>query len=213
MTTQLQENLFVLEHPLKGQYLKNLRDKNSSPEVVREQTKKLGHLLAIEVTRDLQTSAQKFETPICESSEDIVAQEIGLFPILRAGIGLVDPFLDFLPQAQVHFLGMFRDEATHQPVSYYSKLPDKCMAEVCYVLDPMLATGGSAIMTIEALKKWGATDIKFIGLIGAPEGVKALHEVYPDVEICLAALDERLNEHAYIVPGLGDAGDRIFNSN
>ena len=206
-------NLYVLDHPLKGNFLKLLRDKKSSSESFRKQTQRLGHLLAVEVTRDLDVKAQSLETPICETQENVLYQNIALVPILRAGIGLVDPFLDFLPQSQVHFLGMYRDEQTHDPVSYYNKLPDKNNIDVAYVLDPMLATGGSAIMTIETLKQWGVPKIKFVGLIGAPEGVKALHDKHPDVDVHLAALDERLNENAYIVPGLGDAGDRIFNSN
>ncbi len=206
------DNLFILDHPLKGAYLRDLRDKNSSSEVVRQQVKRLGHLLAIEASRDLKTAQQKVETPITETSENVVQENVALAPILRAGVGLVEPFLDFLPQAQVHCLGLYRDEETHQPVSYYNKLPDICDVDVAYVIDPMLATGGSAMMTIGALKEWGVPRIKFIGLIGAPEGVKAMHDKFPEVYIYLAALDERLNENAYIVPGLGDAGDRIFNS-
>ena len=208
----MSKKLHVLEHPLKGSFLKLLRDKGSAPNVFRAQAKRLGHLLAIEATRDLNTKAESFETPICETHEDVVSENIALVPILRAGIGLVDPFLDFLPNAQVHFLGMYRDEQTHEPVSYYNKLPDQPNIDVAYVLDPMLATGGSAIMTIDTLKEWGVSKIKFVGLIGAPEGVKALHDRHPDVDVYLAAQDERLNENAYIVPGLGDAGDRIFNS-
>ena len=206
------KKIHVLEHPLKGTFLKLLRDKHSAPDVFRAQVKRLGHLLAVEITRDLDVKAQSFETPIYETQEDVLCQNIAVVPILRAGIGLVDPFLDFLPNAQVHFLGMYRDEQTHEPVSYYNKLPDQPNIDVAYVLDPMLATGGSAIMTIDTLKEWGVSKIKFVGLIGAPEGVKALHDRHPDVDVYLAAQDERLNENAYIVPGLGDAGDRIFNS-
>lgn len=202
----------ILSHPLKGGYLKKLRDKDSSSEVVRAQVKKLSHLLAVEVSRDLHTAPHDCETPICKTQENVVSERIAIVPILRAGIGMVEPFLDFMPDAQVHCLGLYRDEQSHEPVAYYNKLPDTCDCDVAYVVDPMLATGGSAIMTIEALKAWGVKRIKFIGLIGAPEGVKALEETFLDVEIYLAALDERLNENAYIVPGLGDAGDRIFNS-
>jgi uracil phosphoribosyltransferase len=206
------KNVFVLDHPLTGGFLKLLRDKDSSPEVFRKQAQRLGHLLAIEATRDLNTKAQSLDTPLCETQENVVSDNIALAPILRAGIGLVDPFLDLIPEAHVHFLGMYRDEQTHDPVAYYNKLPTEHNIDVAYVLDPMLATGGSAIMTIEALQEWGVKKIKFIGLIGAPEGVKALHDKFPKVDIHLAALDEKLNESAYIVPGLGDAGDRIFNS-
>ena len=206
------KNVCVLDHPLSGNFLTLLRDKNSSSDVFRAQSKRLGHLLAVEATRDLSVETQAVETPICTTQENVVMQNIALVPILRAGIGLVDPFLDFIPDAQVHFLGMYRDEETHDPVSYYNKLPEQNNIDVAYVLDPMLATGGSAIMTIEVLKEWGVGHIKFVGLIGAPEGVKAVHDKFPEVDIHLAALDEKLNENAYIVPGLGDAGDRIFNS-
>ena len=209
----MSKNIYTLDHPLKGGFLKSLRDKNSDSESFRRQAKSLGHLLAVEATRDLAVSRQACETPMCDTQENIISENIALVPILRAGIGLVDPFLDFIPNAHVHFLGMYRDEETHDPVSYYNKLPAQHNIDVAYVLDPMLATGGSAIMTIDAVKEWGVVKIKFIGLIGAPEGVKAVHDEFPDVDIHLAALDEKLNESAYIVPGLGDAGDRIFNSN
>ena len=155
-------NLYVLNHPLKGNFLKLLRDKGSAPDVFRAQAKRLGHFLAIEATQDLAVKAQGFETPICETQENIVSENIALVPILRAGIGLVEPFLDFMPQAQVHFLGMYRDEDTHDPVSYYNKLPAQHNIDVAYVLDPMLATGGSAIMTIEAIKEWGVSKLSLI---------------------------------------------------
>lgn len=206
------DNVFVLNHPVTGLYLKSLRDKNSSPEIFRTQVARLGAMLALEVTRDLQTNAQAVETPICSTEEEVICDRIGLVPIMRAGIGLVDPFLHFLPQAQTFFLGLYRDEDTHQPVSYYNKLPADNPVDVAFILDPMLATGGSAILAVEEMKKWGVKQIKFVGLIGAPEGVRALHDAFPDVDIHLAALDDHLNENAYIVPGLGDAGDRIFNS-
>ncbi len=206
------KNVYVLNHPLKGEYLKNLRDKNTFSEVFRRQTRRLGLMLALEATRDLETQSESFETPICETQEEVVSGRIGVVPILRAGIGLVDPFLEFLPQAEVHFLGMYRNEETHQPEHYYNKLPKDNPVEVAYVIDPMLATGGSAVATIDILKEWGVKQIKFVGLIGAPEGVKAVHDKYPDIDVHLAALDEKLNEKAYITPGLGDAGDRIFNT-
>ncbi len=206
------DNVFVLNHPVTGLYLKSLRDKNSSPEVFRAQVARLGAMLALEVTRDLHTRVQTVETPICQTQEDVIAAHIGIVPIMRAGIGLVDPFLHFLPHAQTFFLGLYRDEDTHQPVSYYNKLTANKPVDVAYILDPMLATGGSAILAVEEMKKWGVKHIKFAGLIGAPEGVRALHDAFPDVDVHLAALDDCLNENAYIVPGLGDAGDRIFNS-
>lgn len=206
------KNVSILNHPLAGLYLKSLRDKNSFPEIFRKQVARLGYMLALEITHDLPTKSEICETPICETREDIIYQKIGIVPILRAGIGLVDPFLEFLPEAEVHCLGMYRNEKTHQPVSYYNKLPEGKPVDIAYVIDPMLATGGSAIMTIQTLKNWGVTRIKFAGLIGSPEGVKALHDEFPDVDIYLAALDDKLNSDAYIVPGLGDAGDRIFNT-
>jgi len=204
--------LTVLDHPLTGAYLAKLRDKASSPETFRAQVTRLGHLLALEATKDLTVAPTKVETPMCQTQENVPTQSIAIAPILRAGLGLMQPFLDFIPDAHVLCLGLYRDEQTHEPVSYYNKLNESPKADITYVIDPMLATGGSAIMTIDALKKWGAKDIKFIGLIGAPKGVKALQSAHPDVDIILAALDERLNEDAYIIPGLGDAGDRIFNS-
>ncbi len=207
-----QKNVRVLNHPLKGGYFRDLRDKNASSEVFRKQVARLGLMLAIEATRDLKTKSESCETPLQVTEEDVVSGRIGIVPILRAGIGFVDPFLEFLPQAEVHFLGMYRDEETHQPVQYYNKLPKGNPVEVAYVIDPMLATGGSALSTIEILKEWGVQQIKFIGLIGAPEGVKEVHDKHPEVDIYLGALDEKLNENAYILPGLGDAGDRIFNT-
>lgn len=204
--------LHVLSHPLTGNFLKNMRDKNSAPEVFRAQVRRLGYMLALEATQDLQTASQKVQTPLCETTENVVSQSVAIVPILRAGLGLMEPFLELIPFAKTYCLGLYRDEQTHEPVSYYNKLDDYEGVDVVYVIDPMLATGGSAIMTIDALKKAGAAKIKFIGLIGAPEGVKALQEAHGDVNIYLAALDDHLNDDAYIVPGLGDAGDRIFNS-
>ena len=208
----MSKNVFILDHPLAGSYLKLLRDKNSSPEVFRKQISRMVHMLAIEATCDLQTNQESCETPICQTQENVLSERVGLVPILRAGIGMVDPFLDFIPQAEVMFIGMQRDEETHQPIEYYNKLSQSKPMDTVYIIDPMLATGGSAILTIDAIKKWGAKNIKFVGLIGSPEGVEAVHNEFPEIDIHLAALDERLNENAYIVPGLGDAGDRIFNT-
>lgn len=205
-------NTFVLDHPMASTHLKLLRDKNSSADLFRKQALRLSRILAVELTRDLHTEPQECETPMCKTTEQVVSESIALAPILRAGVGMVEPLLDFLPQAHVFYLGMYRDEETHQPVSYYNKLNESKPTDVAYVLDPMLATGGSAIMAIEALKEWGVPKIKFAGLIGAPEGVEALHAKFPDVDVYLATLDEKLNENAYIVPGLGDAGDRMFNT-
>lgn len=204
--------LFVLDHPLAGNFLATLRDKETSPHVFRQQVRHLGHMLVIEAAKDLEVKAKTIETPMCDTSEDVIAENIGIVPILRAGLGLVDPFLDLMPESKVLCLGMYRNEETHQPVTYYNKLSEYDLVDVAYVIDPMLATGGSAIITVDALKKWGVKKIKFVGLIGAPEGVKAFQEAHPDVDVHLAAQDDHLNEEAYIIPGLGDAGDRIFNT-
>jgi len=208
----MSKNVFVLNHPLSGSYLSVLRDKDTSAEQFRLQAARLTTLLTIQATADLETKSQSVETAMCETTQQTVQSKIGVVPILRAGMGMVDPFLALVPQAHVLALGLYRDEQTHEPVAYYNKLTDSAMVDHVYIVDPMLATGGSAIMTIEALKEWGATRIKFLGLIGVPEGVAAVHEKFPEIDIHLAALDECLNEDAYIIPGLGDAGDRLFNS-
>lgn len=212
MKTSHTGKVYVLDHPLAGAALKGLRDKAAGSDVFRAQARRLGHMLVLEATRDLATTPQAVETPLTKTQESCLAPSVGIAPILRAGIALVDPFLDFMPEANVWFLGMYRDEKTFEPVSYYNKLPARIPNDVVYVVDPMLATGGSAIATIYALKEKGVKSIRFVGLIGAPEGVKALQEAYPDVDIYLAALDDHLNADKYIVPGLGDAGDRFFNS-
>lgn len=208
----MSKNVFVLDHPLTGTYLNILRDKASSSDSVRNQVSKLSHMLALEATKDIKTEEISCQTPICTTKEKNLSEKIGIVPILRAGIGMVDPFLHFLPQAEVLFLGMYRNEETHEPVSYYNKLGDSDLVNTAYIIDPMLATGGSALLTIETIKNWGVENIKFCGIIGAPEGIKTIHDKYPEVDIHLASLDKKLNENAYIVPGLGDAGDRIFNT-
>lgn len=205
-------NVHVLGHPLARTFLRVLRDKDTSSEAFRQQVKRLGNMLALEATRDIKTKAHVVETPLAQTDETVLDEKIALTPILRAGLGLLDPFLDILPEAHVYNLGVFRDEQTHKPHSYYNKLNEYEMVDTIYVIDPMLATGGTSVMVIDILKEWGVQKIKFAGLVGAPEGVKALQEAHPDVDIYLAALDDHLNEKAYIVPGLGDAGDRIFNS-
>ncbi|MGH1455844.1 MAG: uracil phosphoribosyltransferase [Alphaproteobacteria bacterium] len=208
----MSKNVFILDHPLTGGYLQALRDKNSAPETFRTAAARLGSMLVLEISKDLPTEQQSVTTPICATHENVVDARIAIVPILRAGVAMVDPFLHFIPSAGVYFLGMYRDETTHNPVSYYNKLEEAAPADIAYIIDPMLATGGSAILAVEEMKKWGVKKIKFAGLIGAPEGVSALHSAHPDIDVHLAALDERLNENAYIVPGLGDAGDRVFNT-
>ena len=169
-------------------------------------------LVLYEATADLGTAAADVRTPLAPHRGVRLAETVGFVPVLRAGIGMVEAALQLIPEAQVWHIGLFRDERTLRPIEYYNKLPSAATAQVCLVLDPMLATGGSSVATIDILKKWGARRMKYVGLIAAPEGVKALSDAHPDVPIHIAALDERLNEKGYIVPGLGDAGDRQFGT-
>jgi uracil phosphoribosyltransferase len=206
------KKLIVLDHPLKGGYLKNMRDKNSSSEMVRREVDRLSTLLTIEISKSFLTKEVLVESPLDTAYENVIFEEIALVPILRAGIGMVDPFLKMLPNVRVNFLGIYRDHDTSKPVSYYNNLENAKPVDNVIILDPMLATGGTVNLTIEELKKWGAKSIKFAGLIAAPEGVKSVHNAHPNVDIYLAALDKKLNIDDYIIPGLGDAGDRIFNS-
>ncbi len=169
-------------------------------------------LLLYEATADLPVQEATVKTPLANAKGARLAEPVGLIPVLRAGIGMVEAALELMPDAQVWHIGLFRDERTLKPIEYYNKLPSSATVSVCLVLDPMLATGGSAVATIDILKKWGAKRVKYVGIIAAPEGVKALIDHHPDVPIHVAALDERLNEKGYIVPGLGDAGDRQFGT-
>jgi len=169
-------------------------------------------LITYEALRDLEVKPKEIETPLTTTSGYKLAEPVGLIPILRSGLGMVEGIWEMIPSAEVWHIGLFRDERTLRPVSYYNRLPIHPTVSVCLILDPMLATGGSAIKTVEILKEWGANRIKFLGVIGAPEGVEALTNAHPDVDIYLGALDDHLNEHAYIVPGLGDAGDRQFGT-
>jgi len=169
-------------------------------------------LVLYEATADLPLAPTEVRTPLAPCTGAKLRETVGLVPVLRAGIGMVEAALQLIPEAQVWHIGLFRDERTLRPIEYYNKLPSSATAQVCLVLDPMLATGGSAVATIDILKKWGATRVKYVGLIAAPEGVAALSNAHPDVPIHVAHLDERLNEKGYIVPGLGDAGDRQFGT-
>lgn len=202
----------VSDHPLVKYKLTLLRDKATSPKKFRELVRELSMLLAYEACLDLKLARQKVSTPMADVLGYFLQDTIGLVPILRAGLGMVDGIHELMPDAQVWHIGLYRDESTLNPIQYYNKLPVSPTVEVCLVLDPMLATGGSAVAAVDVLKKWGAKRIKFIGLIGAPEGVKRLSEEHPDVPIHLASLDEMLNEKGYILPGLGDAGDRQFGT-
>jgi uracil phosphoribosyltransferase len=189
-----------------------LRDIKTEPKKFRELIRELAMLIAYEATTDLGLSEVEVQTPMGVARGKHLAEKIGLIPILRAGLGMVEGIWEMMPQAEVWHIGIFRDERTLKPVQYYNKLPVAPRVQVCLILDPMLATGGSAVATVDILKKWGAQRIKFVGLIAAPEGIKALTTAHPDVPIHIAAVDERLNDIGYIVPGLGDAGDRQFGT-
>lgn len=204
--------LHTLDHPLVATHVTTLRDVNTPAEQFRSEVRRLTTLLAYEASKNLETGPRTVQTPLEPFAGATLAQRIGLVPILRAGLGMVDPILDLIPTAEVWHLGFYRDEETKEPVEYYSKLPEHNNVDTAFVIDPMLATGGSAIAALQALTNWGVPHLKLLCLIGAPEGVDAVQQAFPDVEIFLAALDRELNENAYIVPGLGDAGDRIFNA-
>lgn len=208
----LPPNVFVSGHPLIQHKLSILRDKRTEPKKFRELIREISILLAYEATADLGLSPKTVETPMGIASCYELTETIGLIPILRAGLGMVEGIWEMMPGAEVWHIGLFRDERTLRPVQYYNKLPIAPTVQVCLILDPMLATGGSAVATADILKTWGAQRIKYVGIIGAPEGVHRLHTAHPDVPIHLAAIDERLNEIGYIVPGLGDAGDRQFGT-
>jgi uracil phosphoribosyltransferase len=205
-------NVFVSGHPLIQHKLSILRDKRTDPKKFRELIREVSILLAYEATSDLGLVPQEVETPMGVARCQHLTEEIGLVPILRAGLGMVEGIWEMMPGAEVWHIGLFRDERTLRPVQYYNKLPVAPTVQVCLILDPMLATGGSAVATADILKKWGAQRVKYVGIIAAPEGVERLHSAHPDVPIYLAAIDERLNEVGYIVPGLGDAGDRQFGT-
>jgi len=204
--------LHVSAHPLVQEKVTRLRDETTPPKIFRELVAEIAPLLLYEATADLPTEPREVKTPLALSKGARLKDRIGLVPVLRAGIGMVEAALELMPEAQVWHIGLFRDERTLRPISYYNKLPSSATVQVCLVLDPMLATGCSATETVDILKKWGARRIKYVGLIAAPEGVRALSSAHPDVPIHVAALDERLNEKGYIVPGLGDAGDRQFGT-
>ena len=205
-------NVFASIHPLVAHKLSRLRDKNTDPKKFRELVREIAALLAYEATADLTTVPRELETPLASTTGAELKEKIGLVPILRAGLGMVEGFWELMPSAEVWHIGLYRDEKTLRPVEYYNKLPLEPTVSVCLILDPMLATGGSAIATAEVLKRWGVKKIKFVGLIAAPEGIAAMQKAHPDIPIHIAAIDDHLNEHAYIVPGLGDAGDRQFGT-
>ena len=203
----------IMDHPLVAHKLTIMRDKNTSVKDFRELVSEIGMLITYEATRDLPLTTKHIETPICEMDAPTLAgRKFVVVPILRAGLGLVDGVLRMVPSARVGHIGMYRDEQTKEPVEYYYKMPQDITESTIVVVDPMLATGGSAVDAIDNLKKRGCTDIRMMNLVAAPEGVAALQKAHPDVDIYVAALDEGLTEDAYITPGLGDAGDRIFGT-
>lgn len=206
------QNVHISSHPLIAHKLSKLRSVTTEPKKFRELVREIAALMAYEATADLLTEPTQVQTPLQMTSGLILKEKIGLVPILRAGLGMVEGFWELVPSAEVWHIGLYRDEHTLKPVEYYNKLPTEPTVSVCLILDPMLATGGSATATVDVLKRWGVKKIKFVGVIGAPEGIEAMTRAHPEVPIHLAAVDERLNEVGYILPGLGDAGDRQFGT-
>lgn len=206
-------NVFVLDHPLIQHKLTYIRKKTTGTKEFRALVDEVSALMAFEITRDLPLEETTIETPVTETTSKVISgKKIGLVPILRAGLGMVDGMLRLIPAAKVGHVGLYRDPETLKPVEYYIKLPSDIHERELIVLDPMLATGGSANDAIHSLKNRGATNIKLVCLIAAPEGVELVQKEHPDVDIYLGALDEKLNEKGYIIPGLGDAGDRLFGT-
>lgn len=204
--------LHVSTHPLVQHRLALLRARETSPPTFRRMVRELAQLLFLEAATDLRLEPITVTTPLERCPAQRLAETIGLVPILRAGLGMAEAILETVPEAQVWHLGLYRDHKTLKPITYYNKLSGDARLDVCFVLDPMLATGGSAVAALSFLKDWGLRRLKYIGLIAAPEGVRALESSHPDVPLYLAAVDSHLNEHSYIVPGLGDAGDRQFGT-
>ena len=207
------DHLTIVDHPLVQHKLSLMREKDTSTKSFRQLLREISHLLAYEVTRGLPLTTKTIETPLCGMQAPLIdGKKLALISILRAGNGLLDGVLDLIPSARVGFVGLYRDEETLQPVQYYCKLPDALEERLVIAVDPMLATGNSSVAAIDLLKAAGASDIRFLCLLAAPEGVRRMAEAHPDVPIITAALDSHLNENGYIVPGLGDAGDRTFGT-
>ena len=204
--------LTVVEHPLIAHKMAILRDEKTPVKEFRELIGEIALLMTAEVTKDLPLKKHMVKTPIAETEGSLIERQVALVPILRAGLGIVDALMKIIPAAKIGHVGLYRDPETHKPVEYYCKLPTDIEQRQVIVLDPMLATGGSAAAAIDFIKRKGANKIKLMCILGVPEGVKAVQEAHPDVDIYLASLDEGLNDHAYIVPGLGDAGDRLFGT-
>lgn len=207
------KNVMIFDHPLIQHKISLMRDKHTTTKEFRELASEVAMLMAYEVTRDLPLREVEIETPVAVARTKVLdGKKVAIVPILRAGLGMVDGMLNLLPMAKVGHIGLYRDPESLKPVEYYCKLPDDVVNRDVILMDPMLATGGSAVAAINFLKERGIGSIKFMCLIAAPEGVETLHNAHPDVPIFCAALDQKLNDHAYIVPGLGDAGDRIFGT-
>ena len=203
----------ILDHPLIQHKLTQIRQKDTSTTQFRQMINEIGGLMVYEITRDLPLEQIEIETPVAKTKANVIAgKKMVVVPILRAGLGMVDGILQMIPSARIGHIGIFRDEETLQPVEYFAKFPEELDQRDIFIVDPMLATGGSAIAAINSIKQRGAKNIKLVCLVGAPEGVKAINEAHPYVTVYLASLDEKLNEKGYIVPGLGDAGDRIFGT-
>ena len=205
-------NIYESRHPLVKQKLTMLRRTTTDPKVFRELVREITLLLCYEATEDLALELNSVETPLGTADGHYLLEKVGLVPILRAGLGMVDGVWEMMPGAEVWHIGLYRDEETLKPVAYYNKLPDDPTVQVCLVLDPMLATGGSAVAAVDTLKSWGVERVKFVGILAAPEGIETLGSSHPDVDIHVAKVDSHLNEMGFIVPGLGDAGDRQFGT-
>ena len=205
--------VYIFDHPLIQHKVALMRMKETNVKDFRDLAREIAMLMGFEATRDLELEEVEIETPICKTKVNMLkGEDIAIIPILRAGLGFVDGMLELVPNAKVGHVGLYRDPDTHEPVEYYCKLPTDIGKRKIFVLDPMLATGGSAVAAIDFIKKRGGKDIVFMCLIAAPEGIKALQDAHPDVDIYIASKDEKLNENAYIVPGLGDAGDRLYGT-
>ena len=203
----------VLDHPLIQHKLAILRNRNTGVKEFRELVGEIAGLMCYEATRNLPTEEVEIETPVAKAKARVLAgKKLAIVPVLRAGLGMVDNMIALIPSAKIGHIGLYRDPETHKPVEYYCKLPEDIESRQVFLVDPMLATGGSAVAAVDFLKQRGCKNIIMMNIIGCPEGIRAVQAAHPDVDIYLAAVDERLNEHAYIIPGLGDAGDRIFGT-